>query len=77
MKQDQSVKAEDGDARLDVKIVELFDDVAEAWEFLSTLPDDVLAQLRERQRRGELDRSAIVAFRARYRYLLSRQRNAS
>jgi len=77
MKQDQSVTAEDGDARLDVKIVELFDDVAEGWELLCTLPDDVLAQLRERQRRGELDRSAIVEFRALYRHLLSRQRNAS
>ena len=76
MKQDQQVESVD-DARDDAEIVKLFDDVAEGWEFLCELPAEALAQLRERQRRGEFDRLALVEFRARYRHLLSRQRNAS
>jgi len=59
------------DARYDGQIVALFDDVAEGWELLSLIPSETLAQLRERQRCGDLDRFAIMKLRARYRYLLN------
>jgi hypothetical protein len=59
------------DARYDAEIVALFDDVAEGWELLSLIPSETLAQLRERQRCGDLDRFAIMELRARYRYLLN------
>ena len=70
MKEGQWAGALD-DARYDSEIVQLFDDIAEGWELLSALSVEVLAQLRERQRRGELDRSAIADIRIRYRQLLS------
>ena len=59
------------DARYDAEIVALFDDVAEGWELLSLIPSETLAQLRERQRCGDLDRFTIMELRARYRYLLN------
>ena len=59
------------DARYDGQIIALFDDVAEGWELLSLIPSETLAQLRERQRCGDLDRFAIMELRARYRYLLT------
>jgi hypothetical protein len=58
-------------ARFDVDIVALFDDRSEGWELLSVLPDNVLAQLRERQRRRELDTPALVELRLNYRHLLA------
>ncbi len=58
--------ASDDDARLDASIVELFVDKAEGWEFLAALPGDVLAQLRRRQRRGELDSIVLSDFWMRY-----------
>jgi len=57
--------------RFDADIVALFDDRSEGWELLCVLPDEVLAQLRERQRRRELDASALVELRLRYRHLLT------
>lgn len=47
-------------ARFDADIVALFDDRSEGWELLCVLPDEILTQLRERQRRRELDASALV-----------------
>ncbi len=61
-------------ARFDADIVALFDDRSEGWELLSVLPDDILAQLRERQRRCELDAFALVELRLRYRHLLADRR---
>lgn len=61
---------EGDDARLDASIVELFVDKAEGWEFLAALPDDVLAQLRRRQHRGELDSIVLSDFWIRYGNLL-------
>ncbi|WP_315827857.1 hypothetical protein [Bradyrhizobium sp. SZCCHNG3015] len=58
------------DARLDPGIVALFDDVAEGWELIAALPDPARDELRQRYRRGELDRFAIIEFRIRYRHLL-------
>jgi hypothetical protein len=43
---------------------------AEGWEFLTVLPDDALAQLRELQRRGKLDEAAFVDLWNRYGHLL-------
>ena len=57
-------------ARFDADIVALFDDRSEGWELLCLLPDEVLARLREQQRRRELDASALVELRLRYRHLL-------
>ena len=57
-------------ARFDADIVALFDDRSEGWELLCVLPDEVLAQLRERMRRRELDALALVEFRQRYQHLL-------
>jgi len=62
-------------ARFDVDIVALFDDRREGWELLSVLPDDILAQLRERQRRRELDALALVELRLRYQHLLADRRH--
>jgi hypothetical protein len=59
------------DARYDAEIVALFDDAAEGWELLSVIPSETLAQLRERQRCGDLDRLAIIELRIRYRHLLA------
>jgi hypothetical protein len=59
------------DAHYDAEIVALFDDVAEGWELLSVIPSETLAQLRERQRCGDLDRFAIIELRIRYRHLLA------
>jgi hypothetical protein len=53
------------------EIVALFDDIAEGWELLSVIPTETLAQLRERQRCGELDRFTIIELRIRYRHLLA------
>jgi hypothetical protein len=61
-------------ARFDADIVALFDDRCEGWELLYVLPDEVLAQLRERQRRRELDASALVELRLRYRHFLPDRR---
>jgi hypothetical protein len=61
-------------ARFDLDIVALFDDRSEGWELLSVLPDDILAQLRERQRRRDLDAPALVELRLRYRHLLGDRR---
>jgi hypothetical protein len=61
-------------ARFDADIVALFDDRSEGWELLCVLPDDVLVQLRERQRRRELDASALVELRLRYQHLLADRR---
>jgi hypothetical protein len=61
-------------ARFDADIVALFDDHSEGWELLCVLPDEVLAQLRERQRRRELDASVLVELRLRYRHLLPDRR---
>jgi len=61
-------------ARFDADIVALFDDRSEGWELLSVLPDDILAQLRERQRRRELDTLALVELRLRYQHLLADRR---
>src|SRR5215472_8259587 len=69
-KQDRRSMADDDDARLDVDIVELFSDKAEGWEFLTVMPDDALARLRELQRRGKLDKAALVDLWNRYGHLL-------
>jgi hypothetical protein len=61
-------------ARFDADIVALFDDRSEGWELLCVLPDEVLAQLRERQRRGELDALALVELRLSYQHLLPDRR---
>ena len=60
------------DAHFDTEIVALFGDVAEGWELLSLIPTETLAQLRKRQRWGDLDKLAITQLRMRYRYLLAR-----
>jgi hypothetical protein len=59
-KQDRRSTADDDGARLDASIVELFANTAEGWEFLTVLPDDALAQLRELQRRGKLDEPSLI-----------------
>jgi hypothetical protein len=61
-------------ARFDADIVALFGDRSEGWELLCVLPDEVLAQLRERQRRHELDPFALVELRLRYQHLLADRR---
>ena len=61
-------------ARFDADIVALFDDRSEGWELLCVLPDEVLAQLRERQRRRELDAPVLVELRLRYQHLLADRR---
>jgi hypothetical protein len=61
-------------ACFDADIVALFDDRSEGWELLTVLPDEILAQLRERQRRRELDASALVELRLRYQHLLADRR---
>jgi hypothetical protein len=61
-------------ARFDSDIVALFEDRSEGWELLCVLPDEVLAQLRERQRRRELDASALVELKLRYQHLLADRR---
>jgi hypothetical protein len=61
-------------ARFDSDIVALFDDRSEGWELLGVLPDDILAQLRERQHRRELDVLALVELRLRYQHLLADRR---
>ncbi|MGJ4949974.1 hypothetical protein [Bradyrhizobium sp. HKCCYLS20291] len=66
---DEMVDLQD-DARLDPGIVALFDDVAEGWELIAALPDPARDDLRQRYRRGELDRFAIMELRIRYRHLL-------
>ncbi|MFN4927661.1 hypothetical protein [Bradyrhizobium sp.] len=58
------------DACLDPRIVQLFDDAAEGWELIVALPDPARDELRQRYRRGELDRFAIMELRTRYRHLL-------
>lgn len=75
-KRDRGSTAEADDARLDAGIVELFVDVAEGWEFLTVLPDDVLAQLRELQRRGKLDKVALIGPWNRYGHLLRGRQQA-
>jgi hypothetical protein len=61
-------------ARFDADIVALFDDRSEGWELLCVLPDEVLAQLRERMRRRDLDAHALVELRQRYQHLLADRR---
>ena len=75
-KHDQRSTAEADDARLDARIVELFADVAEGWEFLTVLPVDVLAQPRELQRRGKLDKAALIGPWNRYGHLLRSRRQS-
>jgi len=58
-------------ARFDADIVAMFDDRSEGWELLCVLPDEVLAQLRERMRRRDLDALALVELRQRYQHLLA------
>jgi hypothetical protein len=61
-------------ARFDADIVALFGDRSEGWELLTVLPDEILTQLRERQRRRDLDASALVELRLRYQHLLADRR---
>jgi len=61
-------------ARFDADIVALFDDRSEGWELLCALPDEILAQLRQRQRRRELDVLALVELRLRFQHLLMDRR---
>ncbi len=61
-------------ARFDADIVAIFDDQREGWELLCVLPDEVLAQLRERVRRRDLDAHALVELRLRYQHPLSDRR---
>jgi hypothetical protein len=61
-------------AHFDADIVALFEDRSEGWELLCVLPDEVLGQLRERQRRHELDGLALVELGLRYQHLLSDRR---
>jgi hypothetical protein len=68
--QQQLVRTMD-DAGYDAEIVALFGDVAEGWELLSVIPSNILAQLRERRRSGDLDRFAITELRICYRHLLA------
>lgn len=72
--QDQMAELQD-DARLDPGIVELFGDVAEGWELIAALPDQARTELRQRYKRGELDRAAIIELRNRYRHLLGGSRH--
>jgi hypothetical protein len=58
-------------ARFDAEIVALFDDVAEGWELLSVVPSETLAELRERQRCGDVHPLAITELRMRYGHLLA------
>jgi hypothetical protein len=58
-------------ARFDADIVAMFDDRSEGWELLCVLPDEVLAQLRERMRHRDLDALALVEIRQRYQHLLA------
>jgi len=76
MKRGLKTRVQDEDARLDAQIVELIGVVAEGWELLCGLPDDVLAQLRERRRRGELDEIAIMELRIQYRETIQGRRRA-
>jgi hypothetical protein len=65
-KQDRRSRTDNDDARQDAGIVELFADKAEGWEFLTVLPDDALARLRELRRRGKLDKAALIDLWNRY-----------
>ena len=67
---DRRAVVDDDPAHLDAGIVDLFADAAEGWELLTVLPDDDLARLRERQRRGELDYAALLELWNRYGHLL-------
>ncbi|MGJ4960269.1 hypothetical protein ACQR1H_31865 [Bradyrhizobium sp. HKCCYLRH2015] len=62
------------DACLDPRIVGLFDDATEGWELIVAIPDTARDELRQRYRRGELDRFAIMELRTRYRHLLGGDR---
>jgi hypothetical protein len=75
-KQDRRSTADHDDARLDAGIVELFADRAEGWEFLTVLPDDALAQLRELQRWRKLDKAALIELCNRYDHLLRGRQQA-
>jgi hypothetical protein len=68
--EDRRSTGDHDDARLDIGIVGLFADKAEGWEFLTVLPDDVLAQLRKLQRQGKLDKAALIGAWNRYGHLL-------
>lgn len=61
---------DDDDARLDARIVDLFADTAEGWELLTVLPEEALAQLRKRQRHGEIDAAVLTDLCNRYGHLL-------
>ncbi|MPZ38769.1 MAG: hypothetical protein GEU95_12025 [Rhizobiales bacterium] len=63
-------RSEDQEARYDTEIVAMVGNAAEGWELLCALPTDVLADVRARYRRGELDELAITELRYRYRHLL-------
>ncbi|WP_316204497.1 helix-turn-helix domain-containing protein [Bradyrhizobium sp. SZCCHNS3051] len=58
---------DDDAARLDLRIVELFPDRGEGWAFLIALSAEDRGVLRDRQRRGELNRTAVDELRKRYR----------
>ena len=64
------------DARLDAAIVERFADKAEGWEFLTMLPQDALARLRQLQRRGKIDEAALVDLWNQYGHFVARRRPA-
>ncbi|MGJ4996955.1 hypothetical protein ACQR0Z_21210 [Bradyrhizobium sp. HKCCYLS3077] len=61
---------DDDAARLDLRIVELLRDPGEGWAFLIALSAEDRGALRDRQRRGELDRTAVDELRKRYCPLL-------
>jgi hypothetical protein len=71
MKGHRPAHSEDQEARYDTEIVAMFGNAAEGWELLCALPTDVLADIRARHRRGELDEPAITEFRYRYRHFVT------
>jgi hypothetical protein len=62
------------ETRYDPEIVAMFRDPVAGWEFLGALPSDVLAQVRQRQQRGELDETTVIELRNRYCHLPYGQR---
>ena len=61
-KQDRRSRTDNDDARQDAGIVELFADKAEGWEFLTVLPDDALAHLRQLQRAASSTRRLSLTY---------------
>ncbi len=62
--------AQNQDATRDFEIVAMFRDPAVGWELLCLLPDEVLHQVRQWKRQGDLDESALGELLHRYRHLL-------